>query len=88
VLLGYDVDYILHKKRNDKFTGNKHTRRGQYLEPIGIKLASDVLGIEVHNTGIITNENYPLIAYSPDGLIDTDGLVEHKAFNEERHFSS
>jgi len=87
LLKGRRPDDILARKResNNSFKGNKATRRGHRLEPEAVRILEAIKGVKVHHTGFITNSNYPLAGYSPDGLIGEDGLVECKAFNEERH---
>jgi len=59
----------------DKFEGNRHTDRGHELEPIARAFVSERLGIEIVNCGIILNHG---IGYSPDGLVNDDGLIEIK----------
>lgn len=43
---------------------------------------SQALGMDIKQTGAITNDNYPAFMYSPDGLIGDDAIWEHK--NPER----
>lgn len=40
---------------------------------------SERLGIDIEQVGAITNDQYPGMMYSPDGLIGDDALWEHKA---------
>lgn len=35
-------------------------------------------GVEVSESGLCTNENYPLLAASPDGFVGRNGIIEIK----------
>jgi len=59
----------------DKFEGNRHTERGHELEPVARSFVSELLGVEINSCGIILNHG---CGYSPDGLINHDGLAEIK----------
>lgn len=86
LLKGKDIEDILSDKINKtEFNGNSATRRGHRLEPEAIAILEAIKDINVHHAGFITNTKYPLAGYSPDGLIDKDGLVECKAFSKDRH---
>ena len=89
LLRGKDIDDILESKQaNSSFKGNRATRRGHRLEPEAVELLEAIKELTVHHTGFITNSKFPMVGYSPDGLIAKDGLVECKAFNKERHLAN
>lgn len=61
--------------------------RGTNLEPIG-KMAYELqTNTTINNIGFITNDLYPKVGISPDGLIGDIGGVEMKARNNIKHFS-
>lgn len=64
------------------FSGNSDTARGHRLEPIARGRVADEYGIDIRETGAVTNANYPNMLYSPDGLIGDDAIWEHKAPRE------
>lgn len=70
--------------REYDFKGNKHTKRGQILESIGIREYERRVGRKVWRPGFVTNTVYSNAGYSPDA-IDRRILLEIKAFNGERH---
>lgn len=59
----------------DPFMGNRHTERGHELEGTGRQLFEAQTGVITQQVGIILNHG---IGYSPDSLIDADGLCEIK----------
>lgn len=60
----------------DTFQGNAHTERGHELEPVARELYHDAAGLpRVEQVGIILNHG---VGYSPDGLVDANGLLEIK----------
>lgn len=86
LLRGKDIEDILEAKLvGNNFRGTRATRRGHRLEPEAVALLEAIKEVEVHHTGFITNNKYPIVGYSPDGLIGKDGLVECKAFSKDRH---
>lgn len=62
-----------------KNTTNFDMERGHRLEPIARQRVSEQFGFDIGETGAITNENFPRMLYSPDGLIGEDAIWEHKA---------
>jgi hypothetical protein len=89
LIKGIAVEEILKSKKNSRsFTGNSATRRGHRLEPEAIAILEAIKDVTVHHTGFITNDKYPIVGYSPDGLIGDDALVECKAFAKDRHLEN
>jgi len=89
LIKGIAVEEILkQKKKARSFTGNSATERGHRLEPEAIELLEAIKDVSVHHTGFITNDKYPIVGYSPDGLIGDDALVECKAFAKDRHLEN
>ena len=63
----------------EKFTGNAATTEwGTQQEPIAIKMFEEQYGEKVNELGLIPHEKYPWLGGSPDGLTDTNCLVEIK----------
>ncbi|MDK9366441.1 YqaJ viral recombinase family protein [Lelliottia wanjuensis] len=60
-------------------TYNHHFERGHRLEEVGRSLYEARINTNVGQTGFVTNEKYPGLGVSPDGLVGDDGLVEFKA---------
>lgn len=61
---------------SDAFQGNVHTQRGHELEPMARELYSEAAGQpQLNQVGIILNHG---VGYSPDSLVDGNGLVEIK----------
>lgn len=58
---------------------NRDMARGHELEPIARTRVAEQFGLDISETGAITNSLYPRMLYSPDGLIGDDALWEHKA---------
>lgn len=75
--------YSLEKKEK---LSNEHLERGIELEPIARELYELETGNEVKEIGFVTNEKYELAGASPDGLVNDDGLLEIKAFDDTKHF--
>ena len=73
-------DDLLRKKCGvtEKFTGNIYTEWGTQQEPIAIKMFEEQYGLKVYELGLIPHEKYPWLGGSPDGLTDTNCLVEIK----------
>lgn len=60
----------------DAFQGNAHTERGHELEPVARELYHEAAGLpRLEQVGIIHNHG---VGYSPDGLVDANGLLEIK----------
>jgi len=61
---------------SDAFQGNTHTQRGHELEPVARELYQEATGLpRLEQVGIILNHG---VGYSPDCLVDSNGLVEIK----------
>jgi hypothetical protein len=61
---------------SDAFQGNSHTQRGHELEPMARELYHEASGLpRLEQVGIILNQG---VGYSPDCLVDGNGLVEIK----------
>lgn len=61
---------------SDAFQGNAHTQRGHELEPVARELYFEATGLpRLEQVGIILNHG---VGYSPDCLVDSNGLVEIK----------
>nr|WP_299379729.1 lambda exonuclease family protein [uncultured Halomonas sp.] len=61
---------------SDAFQGNGHTQRGHELEPVARELYREATGLpRLRQAGIILNHG---VGYSPDSLVDSDGLIEVK----------
>lgn len=59
----------------DPFTGNRHTERGHELEGVARELYEATSGLKTQQVAIILNHG---AGYSPDSLIDANGLTEIK----------
>lgn len=66
---------------------NIDIERGNELEPLARSAYEFQTGNEVKEVGFITNDLYPNVGMSPDGLIGIDGGCEIKARNDIKHFS-
>ena len=62
----------------EKFTGNEATEWGTKMEPVAIKLFEEEYGEKVNELGLIPHPDHPWLGGSPDGLTDTNCLVEIK----------
>lgn len=61
---------------SDAFQGNAHTQRGHELEPVARELYQEAADLpQLEQVGIILNHG---VGYSPDCLVDSNGLVEIK----------
>lgn len=65
---------------------NQNFDRGHRLEAVGRSKYGAKFGVEVGQTGFVTNDLYPGLGVSPDGLVGSDGLVEFKAPVANRFF--
>ena len=71
-------------KEQSSFKGNKHTERGNELEPegrIAYEIARDVT---VKQVGFVEMDEY--VGCSPDGLIGEDGGFEEKCPDDIKYF--
>lgn len=82
------------------FGGNFYTRRGHLLEDEAIGLYARLTGRSISRPGFITNSQFPVCGYSPDGiesieielsegvtLLQGGTLLECKAFNRDKHLA-
>lgn len=66
---------------------NKDLERGVELEPQARSLYELETGNKVVEVGFITNNEISNVGgASPDGLVNDDGLVEIKCFEDKKHF--
>lgn len=66
---------------------NKDLERGVELEPQAVSLYELETGNKVVVVGFVTNDKISKVGgASPDGLVNDDGLVEAKAFEDTKHF--
>lgn len=68
-------------KRGDGSINNFTQRmfdEGHRTEEVARGRVAQQFGLDISQTGAITNANYPDFMYSPDGLIGDDALWEHK----------
>lgn len=75
------VSYIGYKKT---FSGAE-TERGHELEPLGRAKYEFEKDVEVVQVGFIEYNEF--VGFSPDGLVGDDGMIEHKARNDEKHLA-
>ena len=73
-------DDLLLKKcgLGEKFTGNEATEWGTKMEPVAIEMFEEQSGEKVNELGLIPHPDHPWLGGSPDGLTDTNCLVEIK----------
>jgi hypothetical protein len=70
----------------DKYT-NGHLERGVELEPQAVSIYELKTGNTVKTVGFITNEAISNVGgVSPDGLINEDGNLEVKCFDDAKYF--
>ena len=73
------LDLILKKcGLGEPFVGNEATAHGTRLEPVAIEMFEEKYGEKVNELGLIPHEKYPWLGGSPDGLTDTNCLIEVK----------
>lgn len=73
------------KVDDDPYT-NDDMARGQELEPVARSAYEQLTGSLVEQCGFLKLSDAP-VGFSPDGLVDDDGLVEIKAPRTARHLS-
>jgi exodeoxyribonuclease (lambda-induced) len=64
---------------------NEHLERGNELEPLARSIYELQKGVNVTEVGFITNDKYEKAGASTDGLVDDDGCVEIKCFEDKKH---
>lgn len=68
---------------------NKDLERGVELEPQALSLYELETSNKVTEVGFVTNEEISKVGgASPDSLVNDDGLVEVKCFNDTKHFKA
>jgi len=80
------VTEIVKLTPSEQYT-NSDIERGNELEILGLTSYEFETGLEVETVGFITNDKYKNVGCSPDGLVGSDGGIEIKARNDEKHFS-
>ena len=68
----------------DAFAGNRHTERGNELEPEARLSYELIRDVTVEQVGFIEEDEY--VGCSPDGLVATDGGVEIKCPDDVKFF--
>ena len=73
-------DDLLLKKcgLGEKFTGNEATEWGTKMEPVAIEMFEEQSGEKVNELGLIPHPEHSWLGGSPDGLTDSNCLVEIK----------
>ena len=66
---------------------NSDIERGNRLEPVGVSAYEFEKDVTVEQVGFVTNSKYKNVGVSPDGLVGTNGGIEIKARNDEKHFA-
>lgn len=74
-------------QRLDVFEGNQWTERGKELEEKARKLYEFGNEVDIVSTGFITDDAGTM-GCSPDGLVNTDGMVEFKCLKAENHIKA
>jgi hypothetical protein len=66
---------------------NPDIERGNEYEQYAVAAYEFEMNVQVLHIGCITNDLYPSVCISPDGIIGDDGGLEIKARNDEKHFA-
>ncbi|KAF0748200.1 YqaJ domain-containing protein, partial [Aphis craccivora] len=61
-----------------KFEGNESTKYGIQHEPFAISDFENIMKKKIHPAELFIDPEFQFLAASPDGLVDTDALVEIK----------
>lgn len=75
---------VLNGGKKNNYT-NPDMDRGTEHEPLAITAYEMEYAVNIVTTGCITNNKYPNVLISPDGLINKDGGIEVKSRNDEKH---
>lgn len=88
---GNGLKTYIYKKVQEEFStkkremfSNKHTDRGNKLEPIARSIYELKEGVTVEQIGICIINDY--LADSPDGLVGERGAIEIKCHDDKEHF--
>lgn len=57
-----------------QWEGNRHTDRGEELEPEAREAFAQAMGLEVEEVGFVTMDDNSIVGCSPDGLIKLNGV--------------
>lgn len=68
---------------SEEFQGNKHTERGNDLEPLAIKAYEEETYNSVERVAFIELNDF--VGCSPDGLIEMDGMIEVKCPSDPKY---
>lgn len=69
------------------FCGNDHTKYGIECEPFAKTEFEKLSGFKIQDSGLFIHEQLPYLAASPDGLINTNGIVEIKCPSSIKHLT-
>lgn len=89
-LQGYAITLAGEKyagKPLDAWEGNSYTERGKLLELEARTAYTFLHDAPVEQVGFVTDDNKEY-GCSPDGLVETDGLVEFKCLKAENHIKA
>jgi len=86
----YQVQEWLSHYTGEKFSGNRHTRRGNDLEPDALAALSERIGMQIDPVGMCIMGDDPngVVSCSPDGLIYRDGQLLTGAECKARHLAT
>lgn len=78
-----------HSIADKKRYTNTDLERGVELEPLARDIYELRTGNKVEQVGFITNDEVSKVGgASPDGLVNSDGLLEIKCFEDKKHFKA
>lgn len=78
-----------HSIADKKRYTNLDLERGNELEPLARDIYELRTGNKVEQVGFVTNEEISKVGgASPDGLVNNDGLLEIKCFEDKKHFKA
>lgn len=78
------IDELMRPEAGESFGGNRHTRRGEELEPEARELYAFDQDVVPEQVGFILNDDSTL-GCSPDSLVSTDGGLEVKCPDGPTH---
>lgn len=75
--------------RMEHIPTTRDMERGTWNEPFARDLYAEHFGVEVEQTGFMTEDKWGFtIGYSPDGLVGDDGLIECKSRRQQRQVAT
>jgi len=91
---GVGLDTLCWQSVSEKYSNapkdnlsNKHLERGKELEPFARQMYELETGNRVAEIGFVTDEEISTKGgASPDGIVNEDGLIEIKCFEDIKHF--